>query len=121
MKIIVDVLGVYNDAAHRAHRLQPGDELETGHEYAHSLIASGLAHAPTPVGETEPTTTTPPADVFMETAGADPVGAPPADEIGAPAAEEPAAQIDLADGVDDTEASLAGKALAFRGKKNSKK
>jgi hypothetical protein len=111
MQIVILQAGPYNDARHHAHRLAAGDVFETGHDYALSLIASGLAR---------------PANVLAETVASNPPIEPPTEpdqpiEPPTVSAETPPVDADPivitpADGIDADEASAAGHVLAARKK-----
>lgn len=99
MRLIIQKAGVYNDVYLRAHKLQPGDVLETRMEYGQSLIASGFAINEKSIVPAEDVHEDQPSDnVRNENVEAEP---------------EPGAS-DLEDGVDDGEATLASKTLATR-------
>jgi hypothetical protein len=102
MKLIIQKAGTYNDARNHAHRLQPGDELDTGLEYGQSLIASGFAIAGNVVVYEPP--------VSDSEQPSDNTRKGNADEADPNVVKE----IDLSDGADDDEATFASKTLATR-------
>lgn len=106
MKLIIQKTGVYNDVRRRAHRMQPGDVLDTGLEYGQSLIASGFAvDANQAAVETLHETSLQPSDNPRKGNEED------ADPEAQPSAVK---EIDLADGVDDGEATFASRTLSTR-------
>lgn len=105
MKLIIQKTGVYNDVRRRAHRMQPGDVLDTGLEYGQSLIASGFAvDANQAAVETLHETSLQPSDNPRKGN----------EEDAAPEADPSEKTIDLNDGVDDGEATFASKTLSTR-------
>jgi hypothetical protein len=111
MRIVILKAGTYNDAQHHAHVLAAGDLLETGHEYGQNLVEDGYAN---PIGYAVDENLPAEIAVSAETVEAEPVEAAREIEPSGDTLPSEPQTIDLADGVDEMEASLAGKTLSRR-------
>jgi hypothetical protein len=107
MNVVILKDGTYNDARHHAHALKAGDFLETGKDYGEQLVADGFANGFS-------------RGVIDEAQAAEDVAAGLAPDVPAETPADEPALIDLSDGVDDVEASTAGKALSARKRSKAK-